>query len=80
MAGEFWLDDRQSAAIEPLLPKHRSGEHRKDDRRIIGGIIHILKVGADGKIVRRSTVHRRGSTTAFIAGRQVAFGAACSRR
>ena len=45
MAGEFWLDDRQWAAIEPLLPKHQSGAHRKDDRRIISGIIHVLKAG-----------------------------------
>ena len=45
MAGEFWLDDRQWAAIEPLLPTHQSGAHRKDDRRIISGIIHVLKVG-----------------------------------
>jgi transposase len=45
MAGEFWLDDRQWAAIAPLLPRHQSGAHRKDDRRIISGIIHVLKVG-----------------------------------
>ena len=45
MAGEFWLDDRQWTAIEPLLPKNQSGAHRKDDRRIISGIIHVLKVG-----------------------------------
>jgi len=35
MAKEFWLDDRQWAAIEPLLPKNQSGAHRQDDRRII---------------------------------------------
>ena len=45
MGGEFWLDDRQWAAIEPLLPKNQAGAHRKDDRRIISGIIHVLKVG-----------------------------------
>ena len=45
MAGEFWLDDRQWAAIEPLLPKNQPGAHRKDDRRVISGIIHVLKVG-----------------------------------
>src|SRR5712664_2413493 len=45
MAGEFWLDDRQWAAIEPLLPKNQPGAHRKDDRRIISGIVHVLKVG-----------------------------------
>src|SRR5271155_303826 len=45
MAGEFWLDDRQWTVIEPRLPKNQSGAHRKDDRRIISGIIHVLKVG-----------------------------------
>ena len=45
MAGEFWLDDQQWAAIEPLLPTNQPGAHRKDDRRIISGIIHVLRVG-----------------------------------
>jgi transposase len=45
MAGEFWLDDRQWAAIEPLLPKNQPGARRKDDRRIISGIVHVLKTG-----------------------------------
>ena len=45
MAGEFWLDDQQWAAIEPLLPTNQPGAPRKDDRRIISGIIHVLKVG-----------------------------------
>jgi len=45
MAGEFWLSDRQWAAIGPLLPKNQSGAHRVDDRRVISGIIHVLKVG-----------------------------------
>lgn len=45
MAGEFWLDDEQWAAIEPLLPTNQSGAHRTDDRRVISGIIHVLKVG-----------------------------------
>jgi transposase len=45
MAGEFWLTDRQWAVIDPLLPKNQSGAHRVDDRRVISGIIHVLKVG-----------------------------------
>ena len=45
MAREFWLSDRQWAAIEPLLPKNQSGAHRVDDRRVISGIVHVLKVG-----------------------------------
>lgn len=45
MAGEFWLSDRQWTAIEPLLPKNRPGARRVDDRRVISGIVHVLKVG-----------------------------------
>ena len=45
MAREFWLSDQQRAAIEPLLPKNQAGAHRVDDRRVISGIVHVLKVG-----------------------------------
>jgi transposase len=45
MAGEFWLDDGQWAALEPLLPRNQPGARRKDDRRVLSGIIHVLKVG-----------------------------------
>jgi len=45
MASEFWLNDAQWAAIEPLLPKNRPGARRVDDRRVISGIVHVLKVG-----------------------------------
>jgi transposase len=45
MVGEFWPDDQQWAAIKPLLPTNQPGAHRKDDRRIISGIIHVLKAG-----------------------------------
>jgi transposase len=42
----FWLDERQWAAIEPLLPRGRRGARRVDDRRVISGIVHMLKTGA----------------------------------
>lgn len=42
----FWLDERQWAAIEPLLPRGRRGARRVDDRRVISGIMHMLKTGA----------------------------------
>jgi transposase len=45
MAGEFWLTDAQWIVIEPLLPKNQPGAHRKDDRRVISGIVHVLKTG-----------------------------------
>jgi len=45
MAAEFWLSEDQWAAIEPLLPRNQPGPERDDDRRIISGIVHVLKVG-----------------------------------
>lgn len=45
MACEFWLNDQQWAAIAPLLPTNQPGARREDDRRIISGIIHVLKSG-----------------------------------
>ncbi|HEX8447309.1 MAG TPA: transposase, partial [Sphingomonas sp.] len=41
----FWLSDEAWAAIEPHLPKNQPGARRVDDRRVISGIIHVLKVG-----------------------------------
>lgn len=43
MAGEYWLSDRAWVAIEPLLPKNQPGARRVDDRRVISGIIHVLR-------------------------------------
>ena len=45
MSVGFWLSDRAWGAIEPLLPKNQPGAHRVDDRRVISGIIHVLKAG-----------------------------------
>ena len=42
----FWLNDEEWAQIEPYLPRGRRGAHRVDDRRVISGIIHMLKIGA----------------------------------
>jgi len=41
----FWLWDEAWAAIEPHLPKNQPGARRVDDRRVISGIVHVLKVG-----------------------------------
>jgi transposase len=45
MANEFWLSDKQWGVIEPLLPKKQPGARRTDDRRVISGIVHVLKAG-----------------------------------
>jgi transposase len=45
MAGEFWLSEAQWGAIEPLLRKNQPGARRTNDRRVISGIVHVLKTG-----------------------------------
>ena len=42
----YWLDEAAWRAIEPLLPRGRRGARRVDDRRVISGIMHMLKTGA----------------------------------
>src|ERR1700712_1390007 len=46
MAGAlFWLSDSAWAAIDPHLQKNQPGARRVDDRRVISGIVHMLKCG-----------------------------------
>ena len=45
MARLYWLSDEAWAAIEPHLPRGKPGKPRVDDRRVISGILHILKTG-----------------------------------
>ena len=49
MASKFWLDDEAWACIEPLLPRKQPGARRVDDRRVISGILHVLKSGCRWK-------------------------------
>ena len=49
MRDEFWLSDGAWASIEPLLPQNQPGARRVDDRRVISGIIHVLKSGCRWK-------------------------------
>ena len=42
----YWLNDVEWGKIEPLLPRGRRGAHRVDDRRVISGIVHMLRSGA----------------------------------
>lgn len=41
----FWLTDEQFRRIEPHLPTDTRGKARVDDRRVISGIVHVLKSG-----------------------------------
>ena len=41
----FWLSDAQWQRMAPLLPTDVRGKERADDRRVISGILHVLKSG-----------------------------------
>jgi transposase len=41
----IWLSDAERLRIEPLLPRGRKGAHRVNDRRVISGIVHMLRIG-----------------------------------
>lgn len=41
----FWLFDEQFGRIRPLLPHKPRGVPRVDDRRVIGGIVHVIRNG-----------------------------------
>lgn len=45
MSKLFWLSDAAWAALAPPLPHGRPGRPRVDDRRVISGILHVLKTG-----------------------------------
>lgn len=45
----FWLTGEQFSRLAPLLPTDTRGVARVDDRRVISGIIHVLRSGCRWK-------------------------------
>ena len=43
---QYWLSDVEWSRLEPLMPRGRRGAHRVDDRRVVSGIVHMLRSGA----------------------------------
>lgn len=41
----FWLSDAQFAHLQPLLPNKPRSVPRIDDRRVISGIVHVIRNG-----------------------------------
>ena len=72
----FWLSDAAWDAIEPHLPHGQAGKPRVDDRRVISGILHVLKTGCRWRDVPRNTVRPPRSTTAITGGRDGAYDTA----
>ncbi len=48
-SSEFWLSEEQFARLAPLLPNDTRGVARVDDRRVISGIVHVLRSGCRWK-------------------------------
>ena len=46
MAELFWLSDEQWAVIGPFMPTNQPGARRVDDRRVLSGIVHVLRSGS----------------------------------
>jgi hypothetical protein len=80
MANEFWMNERQWAVLEPLIPMNRRGVKPQRNREIISGILHVLKGDVVGAIVRKCTVRTPPSTIGSTDGRRRAFGRRCSKR
>ena len=74
----FWLSDEAWAAIDPHLPRGKPGKPRVDDRRVISGILHVLKTGCRWRDVPPEYGPR--STIVTTDGRSVGFGSVCSSR
>src|ERR1700684_1377091 len=60
----FWLEEGQFARLEAHLPSDTRGKPRVDDRRVISGIVHVLKSGCrwiDAPVVYgpRKTLYNR---------------------
>jgi transposase len=45
MSEMFLLTEAQMARLAPLLPDNTRGVARADDRRVISGIVHVLRCG-----------------------------------
>jgi transposase len=64
VSGEFWLNNQQWQRLAPLLPNKPRGVPRADDRRVISGIVQVLRSGcrwADAPAVYgpRKTLYNR---------------------
>ena len=80
MSEGFWLNDEQWQRLAPLLPNKSRGVKRVDDRRVISGIVHVLRSGgrwidAPGSYGPRKTLYNR-----FVRWRPKGSGRICLSR
>jgi transposase len=76
----FWLTDEQFKKIANHLPTSTRGKPRVDDRRVISGIIHVLKFSGRWVDAPASMDRTRPSTTASFVGLRRASGSICFMR
>ena len=62
----FWLSDEQWKRIEPHLPTDVRGIERANDRRVISGIVHVLKSGRCSCMVDLLSLDPRSTDTQMI--------------
>jgi hypothetical protein len=63
----FWLSEAQFARLEPLLPNKPRGVPRVDDRRVISGIVHVIRGGlAHAVAAPKASVSAARSGTMFM--------------
>ena len=68
MARLFWPSGEAWVLIDPHLPRGGPDKPRVDDRRVIGGIPHVLKIGCRWRDTPpeygpATTVYNRTATT-----------------
>ena len=73
MGDLFLLSARQMARISPYFPLSH-GVPRVDDRRVVSGIVYVIRNGLQWKDAPRGTARTRRSTTGSSAG----AGSVCS--
>src|ERR1700745_1416241 len=74
----FWLCDEQWARIAPHLPTDVRGVEREDDRRVISGIVHVLKSGCRWQDCPPEYGPYTTITTGSCGGRGAGSGRTCS--
>ncbi len=81
MAEFRWLSEAQMRRIEPYFPLSH-GIPRVDDRRVISGIIYVIRNGLSRRVAPAScgppkTIYNRLATPPFGSSAGAAWGCSC---
>jgi putative transposase len=67
MSDQYWLSEAQLERIKPYFPRSH-GRPRVDDRRVIGGIVHVIRNGLRWRDAPEVYGRTRRYTTASCVG------------